>query len=55
VVQGRLLCELVKPTVDVALLGQPLQPASFTSADGGRSIYTVGMLSHVSRRQDALL
>jgi len=42
VVRSDLLCELVKPTVDVATLGQPLQPLSITAADGGRTVYAVG-------------
>jgi len=37
-----LLCELVKPTVDVDALGQPLRPLSFTAADGGRTVFAVG-------------
>jgi len=40
----QLVCELAKPTVDVATLGQPLQPLAFTTAEGGRSVFAVGML-----------
>jgi len=43
---GQLLCELVKPTVDLDALGQPLQPLSFTAADGGRTIFAVGQYTH---------
>jgi len=45
VVRGELLCELVKPSVDVSTLGQPLQPLSFTAADGGRVVFAVGTSS----------
>jgi len=41
----QLLCELVKPTVDVAELGRPLEPLGFVTAEGGRSVFAVGMLT----------
>jgi len=44
IVHGHLLCELVKPTVDVVTLGQPLQPLAFTTADGGRSLFAISTL-----------
>ena len=44
VVHSQLLCELVKPTVDEDALGQPLKPLAFTTADGGRSVFAIGML-----------
>ena len=50
VVHGKLLCELVKPSVDVATLGQPLQPLAFTAAEGGRSVFAVGMLLLAERK-----
>jgi len=40
----QLICELVRPSVDVDTLGEPLQPNAVVFADGGRSVFAVGML-----------